>query len=128
MLQESNKQCSIARAIDKDTSVIFREIKPNCDYRSGEYRCDLAIKKCHNRHKVKPKYINFIKEIQSEIDKLIRLDYSTEQAVGVMRNNGLTSVSAACIYQHIWNDKKADENLHSHLRNKGRRYCKRSAL
>jgi IS30 family transposase len=76
----------------KDTSVIYREIKPNGSYRSGAYRCDLAIKKCHNPHKVKPKSITFTGEINSEVDKLIKLDYSTEQAVGVMRNKGLTSV------------------------------------
>jgi IS30 family transposase len=128
MLQENYKQSAMAKAIGKDTSVIYREIKPNGSHRSGAYRCDLAIKKYHNPHKVKPKYITFIREINPEVDKLIRLDYSTKQAGGGMRNTGLTSVGATCMYQHIWNNKKTGENLHSHLRNKGRRPRKRGAL
>lgn len=128
MLQQGYRQSAIAMAIEKDKSVISREVKRNCDNRNGEYRYTLAVKKCRDRHRLKPKPIKFTKDIQSEIDGMIKLDYSPEQVVGVMKKNNAATVSIERIYQHLWRDKKSGGSLHAHLRNKGRRYRKRGAL
>ena len=59
MLKQGHKQKEIALAIDKNESVISREIKRNCDERNGVYRSDLANRKCEQRHSSKPKRIKF---------------------------------------------------------------------
>ena len=55
LLKEGLNQSLIAKRLNRDKSVIQREIKRNCDLRSGEYKADLVDKKCLNRHKTKNK-------------------------------------------------------------------------
>jgi IS30 family transposase len=50
-------QKMIAEQIGKNASVVCRELQRNCDNRSGEYKAELAEKKCRNRHKIKSKKI-----------------------------------------------------------------------
>lgn len=121
------KQKEIALAIGKDKSVINRELKRNCDRRSGEYKADLAQRKYKYRQKSKPKHIGFTEQIQSHVEELLRKDYSPEQVSGVSKKQGVGCVSAERIYQHVWEDKKAGGNLHTHLRRKGKKYRKRGS-
>ncbi len=51
MLSQGYNQSKIAETIDKDKSVISREIKRNSEGRSGEYRHDLAHRKYEYRQK-----------------------------------------------------------------------------
>lgn len=51
--KEGYKQSEIAKKIGKDKSVINREMKRNCDQRSGAYKAELAERKRANRHKQK---------------------------------------------------------------------------
>ncbi len=44
LLKEGLNQSLIAKRLSRDKSVIQREIKRNCDLRSGEYKADLADK------------------------------------------------------------------------------------
>ena len=127
MKKEGYKQFEIAKAIGKDKSVISRELSRNCDKRSGEYKEDLACRKCSNRHKYKPKYRKFTHQIKRNVEELLKEDYSPEQVVGSLLSHGKKTVSIERIYQHIWQDKKANGQLHTHLRNQGRRYRKRGA-
>ncbi|MCH8533875.1 MAG: helix-turn-helix domain-containing protein [Flavobacteriaceae bacterium] len=55
MLKLGHSQSSIARTIDKDKSVVSREIRRNSDGRSGEYCSDLAPRKAMMRHQKKSK-------------------------------------------------------------------------
>lgn len=48
MLQQGYKQVEIARCIGKHKSVVSRELKRNCDKRSGKYKSDLAQRKLVN--------------------------------------------------------------------------------
>lgn len=125
MFKAGHKQIDIAQAIGKDKSVVSREIKRNCDGRSGAYRSDLAQRKYCKRQKEKPKLKRFTSQVQSEIEALLKEDYSPEQIVGTLKKQGKSTVSTERIYQHIWQDKKKGGELHTHLRNQGRRYRKR---
>lgn len=125
MNRNGYKQKDIAKAIDKDKSVVSRELKRNKDGRSGEYRHDLAQRKYKKRQKEKPKKIKFTKEVQENVEALLKEDYSPEQIVGTLEKQNKSTVSVERIYQHIWTDKKQKGDLYLHLRNQGRRYRKR---
>jgi IS30 family transposase len=65
--------------------------------------------------------------MQDRVETLLREDYSPEQVVGFLKQEGTACVSHERIYQHIWADKKRGGNLYKHLRTKGKRYRKRGA-
>ena len=59
---------------------------------------------------------------------MLNEQYSPEQIVGRCEISKQPCVSTERIYQFIWADKKAKGTLYKHLRSKGKRYAKRSAL
>jgi len=127
MREKKYTQSEIALTIGKDKSVVSRELKRNCDKRSGSYNSDLAQRKYDQRQKDKPKHIRFNKEVEGLVESLIIKDFSPEQITGSAKLKGLNCVSHERIYQHIWQDKKKGGKLHLHLRRKGRKYRKRGA-
>jgi IS30 family transposase len=127
MLKQGYSNVKIAIAIDKNPSSISREIKRNSDKRSGVYNDELATKKYAKRQKEKPKHIRFTNDIKVAVEYLLREDYSPEQVCGALDKQGKESVSIERIYQHIWEDKKNNGNLYTHLRRQGRKYRKRGA-
>ena len=127
LLEEGFKPSAIAIKINRDKSVISREIKRNCDQRSGKYKAELAEKKCANRHKIKRKKIRFTPEIKRYTEQYLQEDYSPEQIVGVAKLERRECVSHETIYKHIWDDKKQNGELYKHLRTQGKRYRKRGA-
>jgi len=127
LLKQGKKQKEIADAIEKDKSVISREIKRNKDQRNGLYKYELAQKKYDYRQKHKHKYKRFTPEIKIRVNTLINNDYSPEQIVGISKEQGFDCVSHECIYQYIWLDKKNKGELYTHLRRKGRSYRKRGS-
>lgn len=128
MKQQGYTQKAIADCIGKDKSVVSRELRRNCDQRSGEYRAELAEKKCQNRHKQKRKKIYFTAEVKWYVEWGLNLKYSPEQIAGLAKQKGLVCVSAERIYQFIWSDKKQGGKLYQHLRTRGKRYRKRGSL
>jgi transposase, IS30 family len=125
LLEQNFKKSEIAILICKDKSVITRELKRNCDLRSGKYNYQLAQRKYENRQKVKPKKIMFTFEIKQTIHNFLLLGLSPEQIVGKCFKTGLDCVSIERIYQYIWKDKKDKGNLYLSLRTTGKRYRKR---
>ena len=117
----------IAAVIGKHKSTISRELRRNCDRRSGRYDADLAQRKCERRQKGKPHRVRFTEEVRLRVEAMLREDYSPEQVVGRCRLEGLECVSVETIYQHVWGDKRRGGDLHTHLRRKGRKYRKRGA-
>lgn len=117
----------IAAAIGKHKSTISRELRRNCDGRSGRYDADLAQRKCERRQKGKPHRVRFTEEVRLRVEAMLREDYSPEQVVGRCRLEGLECVSVETIYQYVWGDKRRGGDLHTHLRRKGRKYRKRGA-
>ena len=92
----------IAELVDKDKSVISREIKRNSDQRSGVYKAVLADKKALNRHNVKPKKCTLTTEVEANILFYLKKDYSPEQIVGRAKIDKRAMVSTERIYQYIW--------------------------
>lgn len=127
MLVQGHSQAEISRCIGKDKSVVCREIKRNCDLRSGEYRCDLAQNKSRRRQSYKSKPRKITEEMDAYIESLLKKDYSPEQIVGVSKKEGRPCLSHESIYQKIWRDKKQKGDLYTHLRHKGRKYRKRGS-
>ena len=127
MLKSKYRQKQIAEAIDKDKSVVSREIARNCDKRNGNYDADLAERKYEKRRDSKPKKVHFTAEIREMVEDKLAKKYSPEQIVGVAKKQGVACVSHERIYQHIWKDKRKKGNLYDHLRTKGKRYRKRGA-
>ncbi len=127
MLKQGYTQSEVARVIGKDKSVISREILRNRDQRSGQYKHELAQRKALDRQTKKNKHLRFTSVIKSNVDDLLRNDYSPEQIVGVFKKDNIDCVSHERIYQYVWSDKKNGGDLHTHLRTKGRRYRKRGA-
>lgn len=128
VLQKENySQTAIALIIGRDKSVVNRELKRNCDKRSGSYRSELAQKKCAKRHSEKNKKIRFTKAIKEYVTQWLKEDYSPEQIVGIAKLEGFDCVSIEKIYQFIWDDKKQGGSLYKHLRTQGKRYRKRGS-
>ena len=117
----------IAAVIGKHKSTISRELRRNCDRRSGRYDADLAQRKCERRQKGKPHRVRFTEEVRLRVEAMLGEDYSPEQIVGRCKLEGLECVSVETIYQHVWGDKRRGGDLHTHLRRKGRKYRKRGA-
>lgn len=128
LLEQGFNQTFIAKAIGKDKSVISRELGRNSDNRNGVYKAELAQRKCLQRHRFKRKHISFTAKMQFFVEEQLKNDFSPEQIKGIADLNKVPCVSHERIYQHVWADKKAKGILHTHLRNKGRRYRKRGAL
>lgn len=74
MQKQGYNKSEIARVIGKHKSVVYYEIRPNSDKRSGVYNDELANKKYAKRLKEKPKYKRFILELKNVIEALLRQD------------------------------------------------------
>ncbi len=122
------KQSEIAIAVEKDKSTISRELKRNCDKRSGKYDWQLAQRKYETRQEQKPKHIRFTDEVKELVNSWIAEDYSPEQISGRAKLEGKKCVSHERIYQYIWEDKKHKGELYKHLRRNGRHYRKRGNM
>lgn len=78
MLQVPMSKKDIAEAIGVDKSSIYREIKRNCDIRSGKYNPDLAQRKADKRKVEKKRKEVFTQAMKKRVKKLLRKDLSPE--------------------------------------------------
>ena len=99
MKKKHYKQKQIAEAIGKDKSTVSRELQRNCDGRNGEYRYELAQRKCDQRHQAKPKKLCFTEQVRAYVDIWFLEDYSPEQIAGRAKLDGVDCVSHERIYQ-----------------------------
>lgn len=125
--QEKYSQTAIAKLINKDKSVVCRELQRNSDKRSGVYKSELAIRKCEQRHLLKQKKIYFTETVKSYVNNYLNEDYSPEQIAGVAKKENIMCVSHERIYQYIWQDKRQGGKLYEGLRTQGKRYRKRGS-
>ena len=124
-LKENYSLSRISKYIDRNKSVVSREISRNSDARNGKYTAELAQSKATNRHIEKNKKKYFNTDIKAYVLKYLEEDFSPEQIVGRAALDKLPCVSTETIYQFIWKNKKNGGCLYQHLRNKGKRYRKR---
>jgi len=126
MQQAGFSQTEISLSLGRDKSVISRELRRNCDKRTGNYNPDLAHRKYEQRKKEKPKSIRFTQEIKQKIISQLEEKFSPEQIVGRSKLFGEICVSHERIYQFVWADKKQGGKLYKNLRNNGKSYRKRA--
>ena len=101
----------IAKTINKDKSVVSREIKRNSDEK-GRYRFTYAQEMADMRKERLSKPRTFMGEIENRIIRYIRDEqWSPEQIVGYCRLKGYAMVSVERIYQYIRKDKKNGGDL-----------------
>lgn len=124
MNEQGYNQKEIAEAISKDKSTVSRELRRNCDQRSGKYMHDLAQRKYTHRQKTKPRAIKFTNAVKKYVDEKLEKKWSPEQISKTPVANGLVLVSHEWIYQYIIKDKKNGGDKHLHLRRK-KKYKKR---
>jgi len=91
---------------------VSRELKRNCDLRSGKYSSDLAQRKYQIKTQEKALYYRNAKKVET----LIRDDYSPEQVHGYLTKERVGCIGPKRIYQHIWKNKKQGGTLYTHLR------------
>ena len=127
MLQIPLKRKEIAEAIGVHKSTISRELKRNCDMRSGKYVMDLAQRKAEKRKKAKRHKERFTVSMQRRIKKLLKKGFSPEQIRGRSKITGIAMVSHETIYRWIWADKHGGGTLYKYLRRQGRKYTKRGS-
>lgn len=118
---------AIAEAIGVDKSTVYREIKRNCDARSGSYSMELAQRKADRRKQQKHRKEVLTPAMRKRIIKLLKKGFSPEQIVGRSRLEGIAMVSHETIFRWIWEDKRRGGKLHKYLRRQGRRYAKRGS-
>ena len=125
-LQNKLSQTQIANLIGVNKSTISREIRRNCDMRSGKYNPQLAQRKAENRIKQRKRRCSLTEDVIQQIHSFIEKDYSPKQVVGWCKREGIEMVSHETIYKYIWEQKRQkDTTLSSHLRHQGRKYQKR---
>jgi IS30 family transposase len=127
MQQAGCSRKMICHTIDKDKSVLSRELRRNSDKRTGAYNPALAQRKYEKRQKEKPKFIRFTEVIKQFVITHLKDDFSPEEIAGRAKYESMECVSHETIYRFVWEEKKQGGVLHKHLRNKGRRYRKRGA-
>ncbi len=118
-------QEGIAKNLDFSKSTLSREIKRNSGKKGYRYKQadEKAIERryqaSHCPKRMTPAVILLVEE------KLIE-KWSPEQIAGTLRSNGIP-ISYESIYRHVWSDKKAGGNLHTHLRHRGKKIQSKSS-
>lgn len=125
--KENYSLTSIGAIIGKHKSVVCRELQRNKNAPIDAYKADVAHAKYQARKTAKPVRINFTESIRTYVESRLRCRLSPEQIVGEAKLKGVKCVSIERIYQHIWSNKRQGGDLHTYLRNKGKRYRKRGS-
>lgn len=112
-LRHGWKQKEIAVEVGVHRSSISRELKRN--WSEDRYRAAAAMDKAVERRRQKGRE-RISEQTWAEIDIEIREELSPEQISGTRRSRGQYPVSHERIYQHIYADKAAGGDLHTHLR------------
>jgi len=113
----------IAFRIGVHKSTVYREVNRNRGLRG--YRPEQAQQKALARRRQAPKYIRFNYNLQQQVKKLLKLDWSPQQISGRLAQSHHTAISHETIYQHIWADKKEGGTLYKHLRCSSKKKRKR---
>ncbi len=69
MKKAGRQQKQIAEAIGKSAPAVSRELRRNCDGRSGEHNADLAARKSAQRKRDKPKAVRFTAAMRAEVER-----------------------------------------------------------
>ncbi len=107
---------AIARVLGRHRSTIGREVRRNGTPRDGCYRPELADWYAGGRRSRSRRNQRFSPADWTQVQELLREDWSPEQVTGWLRRFHLLSISHETIYRYIWADKRGGGTLHQHLR------------
>ena len=117
MYKQGYSQKSIAKAIDKDKSVISRELKRNRTNK-GHYTFQFAQQLAEERKERFCKTRRFNEDVKRVVEKRLKEEWSPEQIVGRAKRENVLMVSVERIYQHIREDRMSGGTLYTHCRHK----------
>lgn len=118
LLNQGYSQSQIARAIEKDRSVVCREIKRNSSSKRGVYHYEKAGQKADFRKQRFHRRRTFTRQKQDIVIDCLQKGWSPEQITGYCRKHGIGMVSHESIYQFIREDKVLGGTLYTHLRHR----------
>lgn len=113
-----HSQTEIAKELEVHKSTISRELSRNQGERG--YRPNQAHEKAHERRAQATPKKRILAETWKVVEEQVRQDWSPEQISGGLRQRAIC-VSREWIYQHILADQQAHGDLHTHLRQYGKR-------
>lgn len=122
--KRGSSQQGIAELLGISQSAVSRELRRNRGKRG--YRFKQAQAKAEARRAAHGKPRKLTASVRRKIEAALRdKRWSPEQISGWLGEQGIV-LSHECIYQMIWQDKRAGGNLWRCLRRRGKRYNKRS--
>src|SRR6266576_6355914 len=107
---------AIARILHRHRSTIGREMRRNGTPRDGCYRPELADWYAGGRRSRSRRNRRFTTADWTQIQGLLREDWSPEQVAGWLRRHRALAISHETIYRYVWADKRAGGTLYQHLR------------
>jgi len=116
-------QQTIAEVVGTSQSTISRELRRNRGQRG--YRHKQAQRLAIERRTSSAKSIKMTPIMIRRVEQKLREKWSPEQIAGWLATDEEESLSHERIYRHIWADKYAGGDLHTHLRRSGKAYQKR---
>jgi len=106
----------IARRLGRHRSTISRELARNRSRGDGRYRPSKAQERTNGRRSRSRRNRRFSQGDWQQVKRLLRRDWSPEQAAGYLDKRDEFAISHETIYRHVWADRAAGGDLHRHLR------------
>src|SRR5690606_25855133 len=123
LIKSGMSQREIASNIGTSQSTVSRELARNTGDRG--YRHKQAHEKAVKRRRATAKPTKMTLLMKAIIDDKLRLEWSPEQISGWLLVEHKQLLSHESIYLHVWADMQAGGDLHTHLRQQGKKYDKR---
>jgi len=117
MHKQGCTQKQIASAIEKDKSVISRELKRNANLK-GKYSFEYAQDMANLRKERMKKPRKLTTWLKNEVIKLIKQEWSPQQIEGRLKLENKHFVSHETIYKIVRDDKNNGGTLYKHTRHK----------
>lgn len=114
--QQGLAPAAIARMLGRHRCTIGREVRRNGTPRDGCYRPQLADWYARGRRSHSRRNRQFTPAEWTQIQQLLREDWSPEQVAGWLHRHQRLAISHETIYRYIWADKRAGGTLYLHLR------------
>ena len=122
-LKKGISQNKIAQTLQRSQSSLSREIARNRGQHGYCYQ--QANRWCKQRHKEKTKHLKLTAALKQRIEQDLEQQWSPEQIVGRLKQEGLTALHHETIYRYVVVNKKEGGDLYTHLRHQKKRYRKR---
>lgn len=107
---------TIAAALGRSRTTVWREVKRNRATHDGAYRTDRAHEQAGARRKKSRRNLHFGVAELARVEELLKKKWSPEQISGWLALTGELSISHETVYRYVWEDKKRGGDLHTHLR------------